>query len=510
MSFKFHAEHDPCKELCAEVAAFAPANPFYTSSYIEAQRTLGYRPWVLSLQENGRLVSACTAFMKSGYLNRSLEIPSLPTLPDGGVFWEGLLSFCRKVRVSYLVVNSFASASAAIPPLRGETARRTRCAYVLELKKPGLWAQLSSNHKRNIKRGQKAGLQVRRAVDGKACQEHARLVRESMERRKARGEVVPQDVQTQSFAAMTRSGAGELFQAVLDGHVVSSILVLLTDKGGYYQSAGTSTQGMACGASHFLVYEIANALRAQSMGMFNLGGADPHNPGLERFKAEFGAATVGLESAEYLLGNRFLKKLGTAVGLLRSSPMRFFRRLLGRVERFAVYAANPSGMAPPEPRDGVRSEKLSKEFVMSLLTRRDEFGEHAERFRKLGFNCAYGVFVGGKLVHLSALVSVEQDRLLPVRHVKLKGGEAEITHLLTLSEFRGQWLYRYAVLNLCQVARDYGIQRVFMITNINNTSIQKCIERMGFARQGKIVRLVFPYLGEAGLTYRGHRLCLRS
>ena len=147
---------------------------------------------------------------------------------------------------------------------------------------------------------------------------------------------------------------------------------------------------------------------------------------------------------------------------------------------------------------------------MSLLTRRDEFREHAERFRQLDFNCAYGVFVGGKLAQMCALVTVEQDRLLPVRHVKLKDGEAEITHVLTLPEFRGQWLYRFQCLNLCKVASDCRIQRVFMITNINNTSIQKFIGRMDFTRQGKIVRLVFPYLGNVGLTYRGHRWGVRS
>src|SRR5437660_1045935 len=86
-------------------------------------------------------------------------------------------------------------------------------------------------------------ISMRRAVDQHACQEHARLVGMSLERRKSRGESVPEDVQVQSFVTMTQSGAGELFQAVLDGVVLSSILVLMATRGAYDQTSGTSPQG---------------------------------------------------------------------------------------------------------------------------------------------------------------------------------------------------------------------------------------------------------------------------
>jgi hypothetical protein len=89
MGVEFFAEPDPSKEVVKEIAEEAPSNPFYTSSYIEAMLTLGFQPWMLSLRENGKILSACTAFMKSGFLNRSIEITSLPLLHDGDVFWEG-------------------------------------------------------------------------------------------------------------------------------------------------------------------------------------------------------------------------------------------------------------------------------------------------------------------------------------------------------------------------------------------------------------------------------------
>ena len=310
MRYEFYAVPDPSNEVCSEVAALAPTNPFYAHAYLQARRSLGFRPWMLALRWGEPMVAACTAFVKAGYLNRSLEISSLPVLQDPDTFWEGLLGFCRRLRVSYLEVNSFASSVAAIPPLSGEVGRRGRAEYVLDLQKPGLWDRLSSNHARNIKRARGAGLQVRRARDPLACGDHAGLVEVSMGRRRGRGESAPGDIETRSFEALFRSGAGELFQAVSDGSVMSSVLVLRAERGAYYQSAGTTADGMACGASHFLLYETANTLRQELLEVFNLGGAGRDNPGLERFKVGFGATVVELEAAEFFLGGRVRGNLG--------------------------------------------------------------------------------------------------------------------------------------------------------------------------------------------------------
>jgi hypothetical protein len=324
MRVEFQAEPDPSRERCLGVAARAPANPFYTSAYAEARRALGFRPWILALRQDGALVSACTAFMKAGRLSRALEIPSLPAFEnneDAGVFWNGLRDFCRRRRVSNLLAHSFASARATIPSLSGEIRRRARCEYVLDLQSPGLWDRLSSNHVRNIRRGRNAGVEVRCAADERAYREHATLTEMSLERRRSRGEPVPQHAGAEGVAVMTRCGAADLFQAVLNGTALSSILVLKADRGAYYQSAGTSPEGMACGASHWLVHEVANILRARGNQLFNLGGAG-EDPGLKRFKAGFGATMVSLEEAEFLLGRRVLLRLAIGARLLRGAGWR--------------------------------------------------------------------------------------------------------------------------------------------------------------------------------------------
>jgi len=314
---EFFAEPNPSPALCRELTALAPANPFYTSSYIEAQRALVSEPWILSLRRDGELVVACPAFIKSGMLNRSLEIPSLPEATDPEEFWRGVLGFCRHMKVSRMAVNSFGSPRAIIPLLRGEVARTARSEYVLDLRQPDFQKGFSSHHTRNIKRGRHAGLWLRRAVDEQAVQEHAWLVSASMRRREDQGKMVPSDVHRETFAAMARNGAGELFQAVHDGKVFSSVLVLRAEKGAYYQSAGTSPEGMACGASHFLVNEIASALQREGAELFNLGGASEDESGLARFKSGFGGTRVELEAAEFYLGSPIRKRLGSLSAFLR-------------------------------------------------------------------------------------------------------------------------------------------------------------------------------------------------
>jgi hypothetical protein len=330
MTPEFHAEENPSSVLLGEAGALAPTNPFFTQAFVHSMAALGYRPWLMSLRNRTRLVAVGVGLMKSGRLNRSLEFTSLPIPAASDLFWDNTLRFCRDLRVSYLEVNSFASAEQRIPALPGEIERRARTEYIIDLTKPVLWTGLSSNHKRNVKLAQKAGLQVKSQSDAQACRDHLRLVQSSLDRRKARGEKVDDSGAAEKLMTYARNGLGEWFQAVKAGEVLSSILVLKAERGAYYQSAGTSSEGMAQGASSFLICETATALRDRGMEVFNLGGADEHNPGLQRFKAGFGAASVELQATRLCLGGALKRKLGTAAELLRKDPMSFVRRLGGR------------------------------------------------------------------------------------------------------------------------------------------------------------------------------------
>lgn len=503
MAIKFCVDANPPQELLAELVSLAPTNPFYTPKYVAAMQTMGYEPIVFTLRTSTALLSGCTAFLRRGRLNKSLEIVSLPALKDTQSFWDGLIDFCRRTRVSELEIGTFGSSPTELPSLPGEVARQKRCEYVLDLTRDDLWDHLSANHRRNQKRAEAAGVVIRQVSDERACVQHAELIALSMTRRKVRGEDVSDGVSHQEFLALTKSGCGELFQAVLDGKLLSSLMVLMSDRGAYYQSAGTSPEGMAVGASPFLIKEVAELLKERSIELFNLGGASDDNPGLVRFKSGFGSTAIQLESVRCYLGSNTKKKLGTAYNLLRNSPTGLARELL-RLEQLYVYSIDPATVTGPTELTGAELTKISDEALNSFSDGDEIKAEQAARFKRLGFNEAYGVYINGELAHISWMITHDRDS--PASFLRLKPGEAEITHCVTLPQFRGLGIYPFAIRKLCQIAAAKGIKKVFMITNVSNVASQSGILRAGLALTGKIVRANLPSpSGRIPLTYRPHR-----
>ncbi|MEO7560389.1 MAG: GNAT family N-acetyltransferase [Nitrosospira sp.] len=303
----FKAESGTNPILAREIAALNPANPFYTSQYIDFRRSQGFTPLILTNDDNAGAGIRCPAFMKTGRMRRSLEIPSMPNLPIDDPFWDGLKGFCRQQGVSDLSINSFGSQGGVIPTLSGETGRTARWEYVLNLKHSDVLKKMSKGHAYRIKRARKTGVEIQRVRDRKAVEAHARLISASMHRRKERGENVTTSVTVENLYHLVESGAAEIFQATLAGQVVSSNIILLAEKSGYSHTQGTSPEGMDCGAAHLLIHEIACVLRDEGKEVFNLGGTNDPDPesGLVKFKTGFGAATerIELEAARFMPGD---------------------------------------------------------------------------------------------------------------------------------------------------------------------------------------------------------------
>ena len=506
MQAEFFADYKADSVLLEKVAALTPDNPFHTQAYIEAMRSLGLQVVVLCLVHDGQLVSACPAFIRSGRLNKTLEITSLPLLADADIFWNGLREFCRSAGVTILEINSYGSRVAEIPDLEFETTRTARAEYIINLQPEDLWKRTRKGHRYNINRGRKAGLAVQRTSDAAACVEHINMMGASMQRRKSRGESVLEDLPLEASRALLNHGAGEIYQAMREGEVMASALIVKAAEGAYYQSAGTCEAGRDCGASTFLVYEIAETLKQEGYKIFNLGGTHIGNRGLEDFKTGFGAEPIPLSSASFFTGGALRKKLFTTVRLLREDRKGLIQHLRGRLENFVVYSADPHKI-PTVEIEGAVLRKLSDEELASLPTEQDFLRDQVERLSRLGFNDAYAVYYNDQLAHISWLITAEHDRLIRPRNVKLKPGEAEITNCVTLPEFRGLGIYGFAIRNLCRIAAGtLDIKRVFMITSVNNLASQRGMQKAGLQFQGKILRLVFSYLpGEASLTFRGHR-----
>lgn len=104
-------------------------------------------------------------------------------------------------------------------------------------------------------------------------------------------------------------------------------------------------------------------------------------------------------------------------------------------------------------------------------------------------------------------MTVEEDKRLALRLVKLRPGEAEITSAFTLPQFRARGLYPFAIRTLCALAGQRSLERVFMITHRENRASQRGILKAGLRRQGWIVRIVPPLAPSGrGVILRGFRL----
>lgn len=292
------AQTDPDENLLRAVAETAPENPLYTPAFAWARTRRGERP-VAFLASSGN-IQGCTAFIIQGRIHRDLEIVSAPAVDATHPLWDAIQTFCVRKGITRLRVQSFGSAGGTIPVLGRESSRHQRREYVLDLGPECPPLALSSNHRRNLRRAKRAGIEVTETAEPAAGEVHAALIDLSMSRRQERGEQVSTDTPSAIFRCFLETGAGVLFQAALpDGPVLSSVLVLLSARGAYYHSAGTSPEGMDHGASQLLIATVAQRLRDRGITLFNLGGAAEDQTGLTRFKCGFGPRTVELETASF-------------------------------------------------------------------------------------------------------------------------------------------------------------------------------------------------------------------
>jgi hypothetical protein len=294
---RFHAETDPPERVCAQLAALLPESPFLTPAFAAARRDAGARLLALELKRGEVPLAGCVGMLAAGRFSRSLEIDSLPRLAEAEIadaFWNGLRDLCRDEGLTHLSIHAFASDPVAIPPLGRETKREARTEYRIDLRRPDPWDRLDAEHRRAIESCAAEGAGMERAIEPGAAEIHARIIAERHPERAA--------PDAEGFARLLRRGAGEIFQAHLDGEIVSSVLVLKAAKAGYYHSAGTRPAARERGAAPFLIHRIAEALRRDGNTHLNLGGASDPQSWQARFKRGFGGDEVRLDSIHFELG----------------------------------------------------------------------------------------------------------------------------------------------------------------------------------------------------------------
>ncbi len=495
----FFVEDTPDQALYASLASLDAANPIYTEAYIRAVSSLGSQPIVIGFRQLGRVLCGCPGFVRVGRLNRSLEIPSLPLVPE--CFWDGLLRYCRQTWISRLTIQTYGSVQAEIPSLPGELWRASRWEFCIDLMRPDLTAQFGKEHRRLAKRADERGMQLGRSRDITALEEHLRVSQFSTERRRERGEEVS-DGGVNLMFALLQSGCGELFQAVESGRVLSSILVTKAEHGAYLHAAGTDSDGMKLGASHFVISKTAEILKQEGRTVFNLGGVNDLHSGLAAYKSHFGKVGNPLESAAFNLGNPLQKKLASVVHAIRTDPRSLKNVVVGSGGRWKVYSASSSLMNSAEVPPDVHIRKLSDEDLGKIPMPEWLRQEQQQRVRRLGFNGAYGVLCNQHMAHISWLIPAARE--VP-RTLALRADEAEITACFTLPEYRGRNLYPMAISFIAEAVKQ-EVRTIYMKTKFSNLTSQRGLMKAGLRPCGWVIEYDLPrFMGKHAIVVRSFR-----
>ncbi len=161
--------------------------------------------------------------------------------------------------------------------------------------------------------------------------------------------------------------------------------------------------------------------------------------------------------------------------------------------------------AETEEGEHIIFKKITDEELVKLSETAD-YRKQAQRFRRIGFNSAYCLYLGEELVHIAWLIDPTLDGKNKVRNIKLRVGEGEITHCLTGEQYRRRGFYPMAIRYLCDIAATKGIRIIFMITGKKNWLSQRGIEKAGLSRCSRICRITFSFGPEwMSLTWRAHR-----
>ncbi len=256
-------------------------------------------------EQGGELQASAVASLRRGRWVRRLVCPAQPIVTAGAVsgeapFWSAIRQYCRQRRVARIAVQSFEGQERFVPPL-GTPRVAERTEYEVDLRPPPelLLKTFSENHRRNIKKADRHGLVARIETAPAAAEEHARLFRDSMQRRAARGETVPAG-DAARVRRLLQAGCGRLFRAEQDGRPVASLCILTSAERAYYDSGGSAREGMQVGASHRAMWHAMQQCRAEGIRWFRLGGvSERDSPGLAAFKEGFAPRAVPLAHSTF-------------------------------------------------------------------------------------------------------------------------------------------------------------------------------------------------------------------
>jgi hypothetical protein len=322
----FSAQHRPGASLLRQLSATDPRNPFATPEYVTAEADSGAEPFVLGLMAHGSLVVGSAAFLRRARLDTSLSIPSAPVAPAH--FFHQVGTYFAARGVTRIGVNTYASpAGSHIPVIGTEEERTPRREYIVSLNYSDeeLLSRMRTDHRQRVRRAIRSNATLR---VGSECvlEAHIQMMNASAGRRRSRGENFNINETVESLRPYLDTGCCEMFQAVVDGEVVSSMMVARAPRGYYLFTSGTHPKGMEIGASHYLISRIMAHGRDAGAEILNLGGAIDPESGLAQYKERFGADWVQLEKADFYIGSAARKAITHSIAAVATRFRRALRK----------------------------------------------------------------------------------------------------------------------------------------------------------------------------------------
>lgn len=200
------------------------------------------------------------------------------------------------------------------------------------------------------------------------------------------------------------------------------------------------------------------------------------------------------------MSGKWLDRLGSAVRYAASNPRQFVSGIIGKGSRSLVYSVRLENLPPRAPDALLEGRALSDAELRAF-----PYDGNPQRLERLGSGRAHGVFVGGRLAHVSWLVTCDIEPTTG-NVIRLRDDEVEITACFTVPEFRGHGLYPRAIRQICEIARQKGFRSVFMKVRPENESSRRGVVKAGLTWVGAVYEWSSPLLPKGGIVLRGHRL----
>lgn len=241
---------------------------------------------------------------------RHVYFPSVPAVRSqerAGGLVQDLLDGLREAGAAEVVMDSYDARWT--PRLRTASTEVHREEYTIPLDgtPEERLARCASNHRRNIRKGDRSGWQLRRHAGEDAGRVLERVQAGARVRAAGRGAPItaPPVVSVADAGIPSRSAWGiTVFGAWASDELLGAMMVGWAGGRGYYVAGGGTPAGYQAGAGAWLHWRIAETLAGEGFTDYNLGGG-PMEPaddtGLRRFKRGFGSTEADCWGATWRL-----------------------------------------------------------------------------------------------------------------------------------------------------------------------------------------------------------------